>query len=273
MGMPYARFEKLVIAVGFAAIASSLFFSYQGTVVIEEIIAQLLLLGVLVSAAHWGRNGGFIAALLASLVYILMRIPLVIESEGLTADIAALLAVRVLSYGLVGIVGGELCSRLKYLFARLERSSSVDDWSQVYNQRYITRALETALGQLDRYHSPFSLVLVEMASALTAELRPSRHRMLVRGVANHIRNDIRLVDEVGRLDDGRYLIVLPYTPRDGALVAAERISAGVADVLGAKADSVAVTLLSAPEDRPAIAELAARLREASDTAQETRSGS
>ncbi len=271
--MPYARFEKLVIAVGFAAIAGSLFFSYQGTVVIEEIVAQLLLLGVLIGAAHWGRNGGFIAALLASLIYIMMRIPLVIESEGLTGDIAALLAVRVLSYGLVGIVGGELCSRLKYLFARLESSSSVDDWSQVYNQQFITRALETVLGQFDRYHSPFSVVLVEIAPALTAELRPSRHRMLVRGVANHIRNDIRLVDEVGRLDDGRYLIVLPHTPRDGALVAAERVSAGVADVLGAKPDSVTITLLSAPEDRATIAELATELRTESAAAQEGSSGS
>ncbi len=271
--MPYARFEKLVIAVGFAAIAGSLFFSYQGAVVIEEIIAQLLLLGVLIGAAHWGRNGGFVAALLASLVYITMRIPLVIESEGLTTDIAALLAVRILSYGLVGIVGGELCSRLKYLFARLERSSSIDDWSQVYNQQFIARALETTLGQFDRYHSPFSVLTIEIAEALTAELRPSRHRMLVRGVANHIRNDIRLVDEVGRLDDGRYLIVLPHTARDGALVASERISAGVADVLGAKSDSISVTLLSAPEDRAAIVELAAGLRKADESAQDSVSGS
>ncbi len=267
--MPYARFEKLIIAVGFAAIAGSLFFSYQGVFVLEEAIAQLLLLLVLIGAAHWGRNGGFITALLASLIYIVLRIPLVIESQGLTADIAILLTVRVLSYGLVGIVGGELCSRLKYLFTRLEDSAAVDDWSQVYNQRFITRTLETALGQFDRYHSPFSVLLVEIAPALTAELRPSRHRMLVRGVANHIRNDIRLVDEAGRLDDGRYLIVLPHTVREGALVVTERITAGVTDVLGAREDSVTTTLFCTPEDRTAISELVTTLRAQLEVAQRT----
>ncbi|MBS3956992.1 MAG: hypothetical protein KGZ40_05645 [Clostridiales bacterium] len=253
--MPYARFEKLVVAVGFAAIAGSILLSLRGPIVLEEIVAQLLLLGVLIAAAHWGRNGGFIAALAASLIYIVIRIPLVIESEGLTGDLAALLATRILSYGLVGIVGGELCSRLKYLFARLERSSSVDEWSQVYNQHFITRAVESALGHFDRYHAPFSVIAIEVAPALTAELRPSRHRMLVRGIANHIRNDIRLVDEVGRLEDGRYLVVLPHTPHEGALVAAERIAAGIADVLGAKTESVSTHVLSVPEDRTEVSRL------------------
>lgn len=259
--MPYARFEKLIIAVGVAAIAGSLFFSFQGEPQFEEVVAQFLLLGVLIAAAHWGRNGGFAAALIASLAYIVLRIPLVIESRGLTADIATLIVVRVLSYGLVGIVGGELCARLKYLFVRLESSSSVDYWSQVYNQQFITRTLETTLGQFDRYHSPFSVLVIAIAPALTAELRDSRHRMLVRGVANHIRNDIRLVDEVGRLDDGRYLVILPHTPRDGGVVAADRIKAGVAGVLGAQEDSVSATLLSAPEDRTEISDMVVSLRE------------
>lgn len=259
--MKYSRFEALVIVVGTAAILGSILFAYGGTIVIEEVGAQLLLLGVLLGAVHWGRNGGFIAALGASLIYVVARIPMALEQGRLTSTIASLVLVRVLSYGLVGILGGELCARIRYLFARLEDSSSVDDWSSLYNQRLIVRSVESACGQYSRYQTPYSVILVSMSEMLLKDLRASKQRSLVRGVANYLRNDIRLVDEAGRLDDGRFLVLLPHTPRDGGAVVAERIHKGVCDTIGAKSESVTVTLLGAPEDNDTLLELRETLRD------------
>lgn len=246
--MKYSRFEALVSGVGAAAILGALALSSQGALVLEEVLAQILLLVVLFAAVHWGRNGGFIAAVAASLIYVIARIPLVVDQGGLSWDVATLILVRVLSYGLVGIVGGELCGRIRYIFAKLEDSSSVDEWSQVFNQRFILRAFESACGQFSRYQTPYSVVMIRLSDVLLEELRPSKQRSVIRGVASYIRNDIRLVDEAGRLDDGRFMVLLPHTPRQGAQVVAERLHSGVCNVLGARTESVDVVLLGVPED-------------------------
>jgi GGDEF domain-containing protein len=257
--MKYRWFEGIVILVGGTAMLGSVLLSLGSPLVLEEVIAQLLLFAVLVGAVHWGRNGGFAAATAASLVYIAMRIPLVMEAEGLTTDVATLIVIRVLTFGLVGVVGGALCTRIKYVFARLEDSSSVDEWSQIYNQRFIARALESAHGQYARYETPYSVVLIRLDPRLLAELRPTKQRTLVRGVANTIRNDVRLVDEAGRLEDGRFIIILPHTPAEGADVVAERLSKGVSDTLGAKEDSITAQVLAAPQDVGRLDDLRATL--------------
>jgi len=246
--LKYSQFEALVMTVGAVAILGSLAISGQGSLVIEEVIGQVMMLGVLFAATHWGRNGGFIAALVASVIYVVVRIPLVTAQGGLTLDVASIILVRILSYGLVGIVGGELCGRIRYIFARLQDSSSVDEWSQVFNQRFITRAFESACGQFSRYQTPYSVIIIQLADTLLSELRPTKQRALVRGIASYVRNDIRLVDEAGRLDDGRFMVLLPHTPRDGAKVVAERLHRGVCNVLGAREDSVTVDVFGAPED-------------------------
>ena len=71
---------------------------------------------------------------------------------------------------------------------------------------------------------------------------------MMRAVATHIRDDVRLVDDVGRLDDGRFVLLFPQTPKAGGGVAAERVSETVRDLLGARDESVSTRVLGAPED-------------------------
>lgn len=253
--MKYSRFEALVLVVGGLSVLGSLFFSLGGQVVAEEIVAQLLLLAVLFSAVHWGRSGGFIAALAASGIYFVMRVPLVLAEGGLTLELVSLLAVRILTYGLIGIVGGELCTRIKYIFARLEGSASIDESSHIYNQRFIVRTLETAGGQFARYDTPYSVVVIELSRQIMGDLRVSKQHAMIRGVASYIRGDVRLVDEAGRLDDGRFLVVLPHTTKSGGSVVGDRLHRGVCDTLGALDDSVSVTVLGTPEDASQLVEL------------------
>ncbi len=253
--MKYSRFEALVLIVGGLSVLGSLFFSIGGEFIAEEVAAQLLLFGVLVGAVHWGRSGGFIAALFASAIYIALRVPLVLAEGGLSAEILSLILVRVLTYGLIGIVGGELCSRIKYVFARLEGSSSIDELSHIYNQRFVIRALETAGGQFARYETPYSVVIIELADSILADLRVSKRHSLIKGVAGYVRGDVRLVDEASRLEDGRFLIVLPHTPKPGGAVVAQRLHRGVCGVLGARDESVTVRVLGTPDDAAELVDL------------------
>jgi PleD family two-component response regulator len=127
----------------------------------------------------------------------------------------------------------------------------------VYNQQFIAKLLATALGGFDRYQAPFSVVVLRLAPAVTSELRARKASSLVRAVANHLRNDVRMIDDVGHLDDGSFVLLLPHTPRTGAMVAAERVRAGVRDVVGAKDESVTAQVMGAPEDTDALRALLA----------------
>lgn len=256
--MKYTRFESLTILVGAAAVVGTIVFSIQPGPDWIEIVAQLLLLGVLVSAVHWGRKGGMAGALIATLGYVLLRIPSMLS--GMSFAIVEIILIRAATYGVVGIAGGEVCSRIKYFFASLEDGCAVDDTSRVYNQRFVTKVLETNLAESRRYGAEFCVVLIALSPLLTAELRPSRARALVRAVADHIRNDVRLIDDVGRLDDGRFVLVLPHTPGSGGVVASERVRKGVRDVLGAKDESVTASVYDSDGSLDAIDQLVDSLR-------------
>ena len=256
--MHYSRFEKLIIGVGAVSIFGSLALSMQtGGPGMVEVVAQILLFGVLVAAVHWGRRGGMLAALLASLIYIALRIPLL--SAGLTTADMLFIIARIAAFGLVGIIGGEVCGRIKYVFARVGDTNTIDDWSHVYNQRYTYHAIELARARYARYGEAFSLVIVTLSPSLTAELRPKRQRTLVRAVANHLRDDVRMVDEVCRINDGRFIVLLPHTVKSGGTVVEERLLTGVRKTVGAKDESVTTVCFGAAEDTLALGELNASL--------------
>lgn len=179
------------------------------------------------------------------------------ETTGLVIEIVV---VRAATFGMIGIGGGEICSRIKYFFARFEDGLSIDEHSRLYNQRFVCQLLETNLAESRRYGTEFSVATIALSPLLTSELRPAKARSLVRTVADHIRYDVRLIDDAGRLDDGRFILLLPHTSKTGGRVASDRVQIGVRNVLGAKDESVTVSLLGSTEDLDAIQTMLESLR-------------
>jgi hypothetical protein len=181
----------------------------------------------------------------------LLRLPQLMQDTPETVDLLGV-GVRVLSFGLLGIVCGELFSRLKYNLARVDGGPALDEWSRVYNQHYLHYTLAQARSRHSRYRESLSVVVVVVSAPVLADLRPQQQRLLVRGVAEQIRSNVRMVDEVCRLDDGRFVIVLPHTGRAGGVTVRDRLTAVVRDALGARPEAVAARLLSLPEDAEAL---------------------
>lgn len=258
--MRYERFEWLTLVVGGSVIVGTvLLWLVSGGFTAAEIVAQLLLFPVLVGAVHWGRRGGFVAAMIAILLYLGMQARL-FAAGGLSASSFELIAVRTGIYGFLGIVGGDVCGRMKYRLAEIEDATNVDSATHVYTGRFLAQLLANNLAVHARYDTPFSVALISLSPALTSGLKPARRRSLLRTVANHIRNDVRLVDDVGRLEDGTFLLVLPETHKDGANVAAGRVQANVREFLGGSDGSVQAQALSAPEDVREIESLQERIQ-------------
>ncbi len=264
--MKYTRFEVLVLGIGAISIFGSILFAAAGPPIAEEVIAQALLFAVLAAAVYGGRTAGFIAALVASAAYLLLRVPLVMADQGLSLDLAGILAIRILGYGVIGIIGGEACDRIRSMLSEYKECRGMDSWSGTCNQRFIARVLAAALGESQRYDTVFSVAIIDVSPAVFRSMSTTRQRAIVRAIADHIKDDIRVVDEVGRLDEGSFLLVLPHTPVEGALVAADRLRRGVRNVIGAGAESITVRTLSVPGNIDEIHALSVRLGKSAEAA-------
>lgn len=253
--MDYRRFERLVIVGTSALVLIGLVASLvSGVKDVTEVFGQLAIVGVIAVAVHWGRRGGTFAALAACIAYLVLWLPML--SVGLPLQGLTLVISRFAGYCFIGIVGGEVFGRMKYLLAGSKQHGTIDDWSQVYNQQYIARSLERSIERHSRYEEPFSMIVVSLESALNAIERPMKLRAMVRSIANVLREDVRMVDDVARLDDGRFVVMLPHTPGQVAPLVAERLSEAICRTLSIKESSVATMCLAAQEDSIALAEFA-----------------
>lgn len=263
--MKYSHFEALALVLGAGAIVASIFVSPGSASQAAEVTAQLLLIVVLASALHWGRNGGFVATLVAMAIYVAMRVPF-LQSQGLSADVVTLLLTRAFTYALVGVVGGELSARIKYLFARFENDALIDPQTGVYSSRYAAEAIVSGVGQWERYQTEFSVVTITIAQCVYAALKAKRARQIMRQVAAYVRNDIRMVDDLAAGATGTFYVLLPRTDATGAAVVSERLSIGVRDLLSARDDAVSAGVLSAASDAQKLRKLADTLNPSTATA-------
>ncbi len=253
--MKYRTFEVLVLL--FAVVATA------GTVVAVstpdtvEVVAQLLLIGIVFAALRYGSRGGALASMLGLVIYVLMRSSL-IASDGLTATVLQLIGIRAVLYGSVGIVGGEICSRIKYFFMQLEHADYIDQDTHLYSAAYIEKLLRTHMAQHSRYKSVFSLIMVSLDRECMMTMKRKEAHRLMRDVGGLLRHDVRVIDEVGRLDTATFAVLLPNTPKAGAEVASGRLTRTVMPTLRKHRlddGEAKVTALSFPEDEQAIREL------------------
>ena len=257
--MKYEAFERLVLLLGAASVLATLAIASGTPLLAQEIVAQLLVFVVLVGAVHWGRRGGLLAAIGASLVYAAMWIFSADLTE-MTPQLLALMLTRVFAYGLIGIVGGALCAKMKYVLASLEHASGVDGVTGIYSEQMLAPLLDNATARFERYVEPYSLIVIEPRQLAMRSPSNSRERALVRRVAGHIRGDIRLMDDAGRTADGRFVVILPHTDKSGGQVATDRLLKNLRTSAGANdPGSFDGHCLGAAEDATAIAKLRAGL--------------
>lgn len=107
----------------------------------------------------------------------------------------------------------------------LERLSSHDELTGLYNYRYLNTRLTEEFKRAERYHEPFACILVDidqLGALNEAGGRGMGDAVIVR-VAESIRRSVREVDVVARYGGDEFLVVLPSTHFAGAVVVAERI--------------------------------------------------
>jgi hypothetical protein len=132
----------------------------------------------------------------------------------------------------------------------------------VFSETAIAPLLDRAQGKFARYEEGYCVVVLEPTVEALARPATTKDRALMRHVGAHIRSDIRLMDEAARLSDGRLLVLLPHTAKQGGLVVAERLSKGIQSMVGtASTGSFSVVCFGAAEDADALGHLRATMAE------------
>ena len=251
--MDYARFERLAVGVGVVGIVGSATISLVTHVDPVELVAQLLLLAVLLAAVRWGSKGGAFAAYAAVTFYVAMRL-LTIPPATTMLDLLGPLTVRTTVYLAVGIIGGEVCNRIRIVLAKAKDARAIDEDSAAYTPQFLSRRIRESAGRYERYGEDFSIVVFGVDSRGTD---PARKPDLVRAIVDRIRSGLRLVDEVGRLPEDDYALLLPHTGGAGAQVVAERLRADLKERLAIGDASISVRVFTATDDLEAIRALGA----------------
>lgn len=110
-------------------------------------------------------------------------------------------------------------------FAQVEYLGRIDDLTKLYNPRYLYQMLETEIKRAKRYKTPLSLIFFDL-DGFKAVNDNNGHlcgSAVLIEVANLIIRLVRDTDIVARYGGDEFVIVLPGTPAEQAVIIAERI--------------------------------------------------
>ena len=115
------------------------------------------------------------------------------------------------------------------LFERVRELSIRDSLTALYNHRHILELLAQAVERADRYQEPVSVLMADIDhfKAINDENGHLTGDALLRELATVLLDSVRSVDAVGRYGGEEFLVLLPHTAYEEALLLAERIRARV----------------------------------------------
>ena len=111
----------------------------------------------------------------------------------------------------------------------LEKLAITDDLTEVYNARFVKSALKRELRRAGRFGQELAVLLVEADGFDDWEQRAplATREAWLRELAERLVQQVRSFDFVARYGPGQFLVVLPQTPRSGAVEVAERIRTAI----------------------------------------------
>jgi diguanylate cyclase (GGDEF)-like protein len=122
--------------------------------------------------------------------------------------------------------------RLRTAVGELDRLARTDPLTSIYNRRQIAELLDAAVATSARHGQALSVLMVDV-DRFKAINDTHGHNVgdgVLCAIAASLRDSLRAGDFVGRWGGEEFLIVLPSTGPDGALVVAQRVRRAVTEI-------------------------------------------
>ncbi|MCK1368299.1 GGDEF domain-containing protein [Bradyrhizobium sp. 62] len=159
-------------------------------------------------------------------------------------------------------------NELKVAHAKIEELAQIDELTSVFNRRYVMRALNDEMARAQRAGTPCSVAILDIdffKRINDAFGHPAGDEVL-RGFAISLAANMRSIDKLGRYGGEEFLVIMPDSTRDQALVGMNRLRQIISDLnWGSISDEMRVTFSAgiaqvrtndAPEDILARADVA-----------------
>jgi two-component system cell cycle response regulator len=105
------------------------------------------------------------------------------------------------------------------------RLTIIDGLTEIHNKRYLMEFLDRELARSSRYNRPLSLVMfdIDRFKLINDEYGHLGGDFTLRELASRIKGSIRKEELFARYGGEEFAVVLPETPPEGAVVAADRL--------------------------------------------------
>ena len=110
-----------------------------------------------------------------------------------------------------------------YLYHLLRKEAHTDALTRLPNRRAVNEALERELRRAQRYHHPFSVVMLDLNNfkAINDRFGHQRGDLVLQKLADLLQQHLRETDFVGRFGGDEFLIIFPETDKHSAQQAME----------------------------------------------------
>jgi diguanylate cyclase (GGDEF)-like protein len=126
---------------------------------------------------------------------------------------------RKFMYNLLSI----MCGHVERLTTCLAESKTVDDATGLVNRENFIRQVDREILRSKRYQEALALCLVEIEFRTSSDYDPKQKEQTLGRIGRTLQSNLRSCDLLGRLEPGRFGILLPETPAEMAVMIAARL--------------------------------------------------
>src|SRR5947209_2923640 len=238
-GLSYNQVRVLMLLGGLVLLGITAAVNYVRRVETAEVAAILFFIPIFIGFVFWDWKGGLIAAALATVGYILLRLP-AIHAIG-AGRYTSLIFSRPGAFFAFAAIGGLGNQQLRASLTKLELYAQIDDETGLFNARYFLQDTDLEMSRARRYQTLFSVSAVDFPGSALDDLGWRRRRNTLTQLGQLLADSMRTVDRAVHAHDGdrhRIVVVLPETAEESSQVFTERLATRIAAFLGQRGATV-----------------------------------
>ena len=224
--------ERAVLLLGVGSLLVLALLQLFRRVDTVEIVATVLFILIFVAFVLFDMIGGGIAAAVATLMYLVLRLP-AMDIVGSSA-VTRLVVERAVAFAAFGLLGGYAHRILFRALYKLDEVDVIDDETGLSNARAFVRDLDYEIARSNRYKNAFSVALLDFAVEQFAGLKPKQRASVWSELGKMLRESVRNTDRsaVSRSSNGvRIVVLLSETDAAGAEIFTTRFAEKVSTFL------------------------------------------